>query len=535
MKAQETIVSCGANSMLLPSNQEEVTLSENAKTNIVHPCGSTGTVNLRVIVHFMLKDDGTGNLNEFNDGRVGDPIPSGAPSDYHYQWNGYRFAAELIHAANTIMIPNDTLERTPFSTCSPLSYPRPQVFDKRILYTLQGVYFHRSNTAYNQYYTYHTDNYHTSYAVKKDSCIQIYIFANTTGPSGYVHRVPADNNNIACFVKNYWQAYNATSYTWENIIWSYQVALHKILNHEIMHLLGLWHTNDTREYNDYCQDTPNCPDKSGYNTIINDGPCPYCQTILTPDQLDRVYTTLSGGLLWNNGSATAKEYINMSYATKYRYKCETCDPYILSTDGITMIPIGSPPYSFFRLHVNGCGEVFMGGGWYGTWFSYANQFIEIYETNAIGSTTVTGPYYSGWRAADSYSYLRNLSSLYTFQNGKIYRIKMAVNSSCVGWHESVQYLTYNNPNPCERVAQSDIQISVSQAYPNPVTDKVNLTFVYPTQHIQVIDAIGRLVDTFVAEDSHFATWQPDIHLPNGLYFIVSDNRQNSRIKVIVQR
>jgi hypothetical protein len=112
---------------------------------------------------------------------------------------------------------------------------------------------------------------------------------------------------------------------------------------------------------------------------------------------------------------------------------------------------------------------------------------------------------------------------------------MAVNSSCVGWHENVQYLLYTNPTPCERVAQKDIQIPVSRAYPNPVTDKANLTFIHPTQHIQVIDAMGVVVDTFVAENSHFATWQPDINLPDGLYFVVSDNRENSRIKIIVQR
>jgi predicted nucleic acid-binding Zn ribbon protein len=541
--AQEVISTCGVSNTLLPSNQEEVTLPEHAKTTIVHPCGSTGTVNLRVVVHFMLKSDGTGNFNEYNDGRVGDPYP-GTDPDYHYKWNGYRFAAELIHAANTIMIPNNTLERTPFSTCSPLSFPRPAVFDKRILYTLQGVYFHRNTTSYNEYGLTATDTYHSTYAVKKDSCIQIYIFPKgTTGSSGYVHRIPADNNNVACFVKNYWEVYNNTANTWENIIWSNEKSMHKSLNHEIMYLLGLHHTDASPygflPYLDFCEDTPECYDKKGYNTLVNDSDgvtnCDICTTVLTPDQLERVYITLNGGSLWTSG-ISPKNYTNMVYFTKYRYQCQTCGPTVTSADGITQIPIGSPPYSFFHLNKNGCGQVFMGGGWYGTWFTFANQFIEIFETDMYGSNTVVGNYYSSWTTATSSSYLRNLSALYTFTPNKWYKVKMAVNSSCVGWHESSQWFLYTNPTPCERIAQiNDTNIPTSQVYPNPVTDKANLTFVHPVQHIKVIDAMAKIADAFVAENPHFTVWQPDMNLPNGLYFIVSDNRQNSRIKVIVQR
>jgi len=76
--------------------------------------------------------------------------------------------------------------------------------------------------------------------------------------------------------------------------------------------------------------------------------------------------------------------------------------------------------------------------------------------------------------------------------------------------------------------------TIHQQFTLPENTKIdNLT--HPTQHIQVVDAMGRLVDTFVAENPHFTVWQPNINLPNGLYFIVSDNRQNSIIKVIVQR
>ena len=531
--AQEITNTCGMPNVDLSTIHQQFTLPENTKIdNLTHPCGSTGTVNLRVVVHFMLKSDGTGNFNEFNDGRVNDPRPAGSPLDYHYRWNGYRFAAELIHAANTILLHNDTLGRVPGSTCSPIPTPKPTVFAKRILYTLQGVYFHRKNNVANDYLSMSVPfTYDSTYAVKKDSCIQIYLFPNVGAgiPSGYVQHVLGADNKMACFMTNLWDSYLQTSYHhWNEFIWSYGFALHKTLNHEIMHLLGLHHTDGSPyvgllTHLDLCYDTPECGHKAGLNTMVNDGLCSTCVMILTPDQLSRVYTTLSGGYLWTSGPAHAKSYTNTAYATKYIYQCNSC------------APVGSPPYSFFHLNKNGCGEVFMGGGWYGTWFTYANQFIEIYETNAVGSTTVTGPYYSGWRAADEFSYLRNLSSLYTFQNGKIYRIKMAVNSSCVGWHESVQYLVYTNPTPCERVASNDIQTPVSQVYPNPVLDKANLTFTHPTQHIQVVDAMGRLVDTFVAENPHFTVWQPNINLPNGLYFIVSDNRQNSIIKVIVQR
>ncbi|MDW8302677.1 MAG: T9SS type A sorting domain-containing protein, partial [Bacteroidia bacterium] len=238
-------------------------------------------------------------------------------------------------------------------------------------------------------------------------------------------------------------------------------------------------------------------------------------------------------IVWGTGNwstPTMNHQQGSTYSTShipaYKYQCNSC----------------SPAYSFSRVHEK-CGEVYLAGGWYGTWVTAQNQFIEIFETNAIGSHTVTGPYYANWFPATSPSvYLRKLNSLYTFVPGKIYKIKLAVSSSCTGWHESSNWIRYSgavSSSGCgggggsspHRVSSWQDKIEV---YPNPTTGTLSIFLGnVPQKAISVVlaDVTGKVVATTTLQEV-YTQWHVDV--PQGMY-ILQIPELNYFEKIIVQQ
>lgn len=185
---------------------------------------------IRVNYHFILKDDGTGNFNEYGDGQGNGN-----------QYNGFVRANEIIANANAelaaetnMWLPSEALK---------------SVLPKRIRYILTGVYFHRDSKLYNKSYL-SSDLWggHIIYDIKAENTINVYD-TKLTNASGVATFVGVQFDYTA-FCDNYsvylqypeWYAHPA-----------------QLLNHEIGHILSLSHSWSTPNSSDKCDDTPPNP------------------------------------------------------------------------------------------------------------------------------------------------------------------------------------------------------------------------------------------------------------------------------------
>ena len=126
----------------------------------------TDVQNIRVNVHFLQHDDGTGNFGPFDDGRPGTPGTNDT---------GYSYAQALIGACNGHMDQNPALRLAPGNTLAPIR--------KRIRWVLEGVYFDRSNTYRNGAGTQNSPfRDYTSLCVRADSVINIFLVEEVAQP-----------------------------------------------------------------------------------------------------------------------------------------------------------------------------------------------------------------------------------------------------------------------------------------------------------------------------------------------------------------
>jgi hypothetical protein len=376
--------------------------------------------NIRVNVHFMQHDDGTGNFTANDDGRPGNPN-SGT--------TGFGYAQVLIGTCNDQMDQSPVLNLYPGNTLTPIP--------KRVRWVLDGVYFHQSsyyrNGAYNPNHSPPLLGLdYASRCVRGDSVINIFLVEeelwpyNSSGtpvPSPAIRGYVQYQNQATCDTRPaptiMWAVVSSpwTKYIVGNTgAWDMAGAV----NHELCHLLGL---NHPYEYSSYgwgeCPDAPanancwnvdlnnsNCNDLSKVSNNVMDYNA--SQSALAPCQI---------GIIQNN--------LNTCLKSRFVYKCSDC----------------MPPIANFELPPGTCGSlanIWLDGR--ATW--NANSFnLEIDQVyNAAPTIVVPGTHYEAynWRPLGR----EQLDALYTFAANSIYQVKITVRTPN-GCATAVRVRTFN--------------------------------------------------------------------------------------------
>ena len=242
---------------------------------------------VRVILHFIQRNDGTGNFNETNDGMT--------PA---HNYSGYDYASYILDYANSLLGTNQPMRLQPFGNVP--------VYDPGYRYQLSGVFFWKNSTLYSDFNA--LSNLMSSYGQSTNNAINIFITSPQGLTAGGYARYIGDNA-VLLFrpYANYIESVN------NNNGW-YNRASGIIINHEVGHCLNLYHTLMTNggvcsdSWNDFCNDTPSRPQMY---SLGQPDPCcwndVFCSNNLmdynadmqsmTPDQLNIVHSALSSGKL----------------------------------------------------------------------------------------------------------------------------------------------------------------------------------------------------------------------------------------------
>lgn len=242
--------------------------------------GNDTTYFLKVNIHFMIHPEKGGNFTETSDG-----LENGNP-----EVNGYVYAKKLVSSNNYYLYANKPMNLVNKDSSNQVA---PKV---RYRYVLTGVYFHRDSVLC--YYE-HEKRFDLlkKYGVNKENEINVFM---TQWPEGTPIKDRADGGIAGCIgcgdqpvvaLVDAWSYYKKT----KKIKWLGPV-FSKILNHEIGHLLDLYHN----WLPDRCDDTPIhkrawCGHNPDSNVFVDNNVMSYnCgQDALTQCQLERVYHALT--------------------------------------------------------------------------------------------------------------------------------------------------------------------------------------------------------------------------------------------------
>jgi hypothetical protein len=300
---------------------------------------------LRINIHFILRNNGTGNFTETRN------INGNTSSE-----NGYWLSDVIINAANNYLANNVEMIQQ-------LSYSSIPVWDINYGYKLNGVFFHRSDTYFECYYS------PSALAINSGYAINVFLFAGNAGhaAAGY----------DKCWVGGLSQAY--TDYLNSNNIWHIQKDA-KTLNHEIGHNLSLDHPKRSPggkksviggvQYTDACNDTPT------FMELINDGytdPYEWCQgeysnnlmdyscnkQALTPCQINQVHSYIETNFTDYLYGNFQNSYVQItSFSDNMAYIAETVE--IPSGSSITIFNSKKLYIDAQELIINGEFEVPLG-------------------------------------------------------------------------------------------------------------------------------------------------------------------------------
>jgi hypothetical protein len=214
--------------------------SEQRKTNYVYnPDGPVKTI--RVNLHFLLKDDGTGNFTETSDNYTNRP------------YNGYLYAEYIVNKCNERWNKNPLLQHMPI--------PPVPALPKKIQLQLCGVYFHRNTTYYNNCYAGNGNEPPTLYCDNIGEVINIFITKEANG--GQAYQGFSKINHSKAYA-NYKESVD------NNDTWFISPNLY---NHELGHLFGLGHivVNCCDPYPEKPGCSKGCADNPTYQELISRG------------------------------------------------------------------------------------------------------------------------------------------------------------------------------------------------------------------------------------------------------------------------
>ncbi len=148
----------------------------NAKSPVPFPgTGYPKVMNVRIKIHFVLRSNGTGNYNETTG-------PTSWSSGWFNNITGYKMATDIINTANWLMKNNADMYQ-PIGNITPTR-------DPRIKWILDGIYFHRSNTLFNNSTSMAALSSCRNLCVNSNSSINVFFwgndFSNASGQANYI-------------------------------------------------------------------------------------------------------------------------------------------------------------------------------------------------------------------------------------------------------------------------------------------------------------------------------------------------------------
>jgi len=442
---------------------------------------------LRVNYHFILKDDGTGNFNEYGDGQGNGN-----------QYNGFVRAKEIIENANS--------ELSALTENWLPSGETKTVLPTRFRYILTGVYFHRDSKMFNKD---HSTNYflagHKKYDINPESSINVYD-TKIIGASGFATGIGVQQGDYTCFVDNY-DAYLAYP-TWD-------AHPAQLLNHEIGHILDLRHSFSAPS-TDKCDDTPpnpNCwaftgtPPCDTWNNISNNimDYNQYYPHAYTPCQVGRIH-----------------DYLNGPKGNYIIHSCNACKP----ANALAWIEREKCvlPRKFYQVKLNCQGS-----------YNVDKYLLEICEIADNDNLDCTGGYYnSGW--INGAPGVLDLSSVYTFTPDKHYKIRFSGdNTDCPSLSSSVNIIYTKD---CGETGTSDPHIIINPIVaPNPGSGLRTISFSLSKQADVSIYLVNGSTSQIQSQILDSYSLQPvlnlfgfnDSGLANGQHYvtITADNELNS--------
>lgn len=236
---------------------------------------------VRVIIHFIQMDDGTGNFNEINDGM--NPA---------HNYNGYDYASYIIDYANSLLDANQPMNLQPFGNVP--------VYDPGYRYLLSGVFFWKNSYLYSDFSA--LTPLMNNYGQSTNDAINIFVTSPNSGADAYARYI---GDNAILLFKPYASYKESVN---NNNGW-YNRASAIIINHEVGHCLNVFHTLMTNGgtcdpvWDDFCADTPSIQQMLN---LSKSNPCcwndVHCSNNLmdynagmqsiTPNQLDIIHSSL---------------------------------------------------------------------------------------------------------------------------------------------------------------------------------------------------------------------------------------------------
>lgn len=380
---------------------------------------------VKVNIHYLLKDDGSGNFHETGDG-WGNPY-----------YTGFDYAEDMIDSINVELDVNPGIPGG--MQVLPYDYT---ITDFGFRFVLAGVYFHRNTSLYDTYdLGYDLDNAGSSlwnmsgtsqagYLRNENEEINIFILSSPSFGNTGVFQGVAGLGGKYCHVFNSWLTYKYGHQNWGP--GTPPSELHRFeartIAHELGHNLNLGHAylwdgiDDTKQLGYSCWThtaTGNCSD---WNNITNNlldynG---YDDYSLTPMQITKVRTHLN---------TTKSQYVQ---------QCSNCD--------VAHANLYVPENQCLPVYIDGTASQ-----------NEDKHFLEIVEVDPNNNNAlVSGTYFSSWfngainRIDDLGAYAG-----YNFIHGKRYRIKLAVQNYdpnggfCTQWDETeLYYIDINDGLTC---------------------------------------------------------------------------------------